>query len=106
MRVIGGDHLRDHAAHRGTDDVRALDPERVEQTSRVACHVVERVGCRRLFARRARRHDRGHVARTRFVEFVRQTDVAIVEGDDAEAAIVEHLDQRQRPTRHLARQAP
>jgi hypothetical protein len=36
-----GDRLGDHAAHRHTDEVRAGDAERVEQTDRVARHVTE-----------------------------------------------------------------
>ena len=41
------DDLRDHAAHRRTDDVCTLDPRRVEHLDRVVRHAHEVVGTRR-----------------------------------------------------------
>ena len=43
MREADRDRLGDHAAHRGADDVRLVDPEVVEQADAVAGHVGERV---------------------------------------------------------------
>ena len=103
--MIGRDKLGDHAAHGGADDMGALDAERVEHASRVICHVVEIVGGGRLLARRGRRHHGGQVGRTGLVELVRETHVAIVERDDAETALAEHVDQPLRPTCHLRAKA-
>ena len=43
-REVDRHALRDHAAHRRADHVRALDPERVEQPDRVRRHVAQRIG--------------------------------------------------------------
>ena len=44
LGMLDGERLGDHPAHRGAGDVRALDPEVVEQPGRVVGHVGERVG--------------------------------------------------------------
>ena len=48
--VLQGQLLRDHPAHRHADDVRAGDPERVEQADGVVGHLVDGVRAGRLGA--------------------------------------------------------
>ena len=44
VRVLDGDGLGDHPAHRRADDVGRVDAERVEQADGVGGHVGEAVG--------------------------------------------------------------
>jgi hypothetical protein len=44
--MLDRDRLGDHPSHRGTDDVGAVQPERVEQADGVRRHVGKRVGRR------------------------------------------------------------
>ena len=76
-------HLRDHAAHRRADDVRALDAEVVEQALHVVGHVDERVGHRAACGPSRGAHPRVYRAVGPLtVHLGRQPDVAVVEADD------------------------
>ena len=59
--VIDRDQLRDHPAHRDTNDVGGADPEHVEKAGGVVSHVIERVAAIALPAKR--RAGRGRRAR-------------------------------------------
>ena len=98
------DLLGDHPAHRGADDVGALDAEVVQEPDGVGCHVREEVagagqsaggdGSQQLPGRRRR-----------CVDDRRAADVAVVEADDPVAVLDEAVDQGHRPGDHLGRQA-
>ena len=105
FRVLDGDELRDHAAHRRADHVGFGDRERVEETDRVRRHVVERIGRSDRQAKEGAHHhrsrrkpaDRGHAAR--------EASVPVVEADDAEAPRGQSLAERVRPSDKLHAQA-
>ena len=99
--VLDRQRLADHPAHRDADHVRRLDPEVVHQADRVGGHVGEQVGGGRAAAEEevdAPRH-------ARLVEHGRAADVAVVEADDAEAALGQHRAELLVPGDHLRRQA-
>ena len=80
------EHLGDHPAHRGADDVRRLDPEVVEEPGRVVGHVVERVGEAVAGAEEHRQPPR-----RRRQQPAREPRVAVVEPDHPEPALGEQL---------------
>jgi hypothetical protein len=46
LRMVGGQRLSDHAAHRHATDMRAFNAERIiGHADGVARHVVDRIGC-------------------------------------------------------------
>ena len=98
--MFDGDRLHDHPAHRGADDVRRRDLERVEQPDGVGGECRERV--RRLDRLTADELgvERHHVGRVTG-RFRREADIAVVESDDAEPSIEEFADESGRPQRHL-----
>ena len=53
LRVLDGDRLGDHPAHRRADDVGGVDAEVVEQADGVVGHVGEQVGRGDVLARRS-----------------------------------------------------
>lgn len=83
--MVDRDELRDHPAHGGSDNVRPLDAERVEQGRRVGRHVVERIGRGRPRALLHRGHHRREVRGSERREMGRPSDVPIVEPHGAEA---------------------
>jgi hypothetical protein len=87
VRVLEGDRLGDHPAHRRADDVRLLDAEGVEHAHRVGRHVAERVAR----ARRVAGEGGGEVGHGAVLDLRRQADVAVVVDDDVEAAVGEQL---------------
>ena len=103
--MLGGDDLRDHAAHRRADDMGGADAQSVHQPDRVARHVVEGVGRpHRQMEEGARHHPaRPEAAGRRHPG--RQADVAIVEAHDPEAAGGQALAERIRPGHELHAEA-
>ena len=97
--MVDRNELRDHAAHRGADDMGALDPERVEKPGRVGGHVVQRIGRERRAAGFSRDHHGGKVWRAELGEKSRASDVAIVEPHDPEVAGDEPVAYRVPPAR-------
>jgi hypothetical protein len=93
--------LRDHPPHRGADDVGGVDAEVVHQADRVGGHVAEQVGGA---AAAAEHHvDPGrHPSR---LDLGRAADVAVVEADDAEAALGQGRAEFLVPGQHLRGQA-
>ena len=75
--------LGDHAAHRRTDDMRAFDAQRIHQSHRVLRHVVQRVRCLDGQPQQTAQRHAHRVGRAEGVEFTGQTDIAIVEANDA-----------------------
>ena len=69
--MIGGHQLGNHPAHRGADDVGAVDAERGQQRRRVGGHVGEVVGGRSDAALGIGRQHRAHVRRPGGVELFR-----------------------------------
>jgi hypothetical protein len=99
--VVDRERLRDHAAHRRADDVRARDAEAVHQRDRVGCHVAQRVG-RLDLAAGHRRHEHHRQVRHAVVPQPRGlADVAVVEAHDVEAARGEILAEGFIPQDHL-----
>ena len=83
-RVLDGDRLGDHPAHRGADDVGRVDAEVVEQAGGVVGHVAKRYGG---WPKRGDERGSDQLAqrRRRRVDLGRQADVAVVEADHPEA---------------------
>ncbi|MCY1225217.1 hypothetical protein D9M72_374070 [compost metagenome] len=107
-RMAQRDLLADGAAHRGADDVGAIDAQRIEQADRIVGHVGQRV---RHLAR-AHRHagqclpeQLGHVGNTRGAQARGLSDVAVVEADDAVAATGQAFAEGFVPRNHLRAQA-
>ena len=99
----GREDLRDHAAHRRTDDVRLFGLQMVEQGLGVVRHVDERVRNRAVRPKKWRTTRGTANLRALAVELGRQADVAVVVADDAEAAV----DRRsQKPSGHIGSCAP
>jgi hypothetical protein len=91
LRVLRGEHLPDHAAHRGAHDVHALEPERVEQPDGVGRHVLETVGRRDRPAQQRPADGAKDVRHRHALEAGRAAAVAVVEGDDAQALVHQGL---------------
>ncbi len=105
VRVLRGDDLRDHAAHRHADHMGGADPEAVHQPDRVTRHVVERIGRpHRQTEEGARQHSAG-LELARGGHPARQADVAVVVAYDPETARGEALAQRIRPRDELHAEA-
>ena len=96
LRLLDGHRLHDHAAHRGADDVGGADAEHVEQAGGVGGHVGERVGHLERLAGRRPWRTRSMTSMRTVVEVGRPADVAVVEADDAEAAVDEAVDEAAR----------
>ena len=80
------DFLRDHAAHRGADQMRRFDAEHIHQADHVERHVVDLVGGldRDLQETQLEQFDRRQALAA--AQLARLADVAIVEPDDAKSA--------------------
>ena len=98
----GREDLRDHATHRGADDVRRVDLQVVEQRGGVVGDVLQRVDGRTAQAEKRADHPRcqrrtgvaaGHLRR--------QADVAVVVADDAQALVDELLAELLAPQQQL-----
>ena len=98
----GREDLGDHAAHRGSDDVCAVDAQMVQQRGGVVGHVLERVDRRAALADIRAGHSRqqrrtgvaaGHLGR--------QADVAVVVADDAQTLVDELLAETLAPQQQL-----
>ena len=76
-----GDGLRDHAAHRYADDVRALDVQGREQPDGIVGHVLQSVRGVRCIAA----HEFHRVGSRNAGEVRGEPDVAVVEADHVEA---------------------
>ena len=100
LRMLGGEHLPDHPAHRGADHVGGRDSQLAKQHRRVLRHVAERV----LLVREAPGE---HLldARRLEVEVGGAADVAVVEADHVKATLREPLAEVLVPGDHLRRQA-
>ena len=85
LGIVGGDDLRDHAAHRGADDMRAIDFERVHEPDRVARHVFKAVAWPHRQPQSGAGQHRRRLDRPDRRQFRRQAGVAIVEANDAKA---------------------
>ena len=93
VRMARGEMLRDHPAHAGTDDMRFVDPQCVEQPGTIIRHVGQRV---RHFGLQADLRQQRHLddpGRFDPVEFLAQPDIAIVVADDAKSAFDQGIDQ-------------
>ncbi len=101
FRMLDRKRLGDHPAERRADDVRGLDPERIEQPGRIAGHVGERVRAGRDLARERTRHRAGRSVG----EDRRASRIAVVEADDAEALSGDQLAELVRPQDHLRAEA-
>ena len=101
-RVLDGDRLRDHAAHRHADEVGGLQAEVVEQRDGVAGQVGHRVRRPRTTGREGA-HEL--VAPDRRRDPRRPAGVAVVVAHDVEARARELLAERLVPPRHRAAQA-
>ena len=105
LGIVGGDNLRDHAPHRGADDMRAIDVERAHEPDGVARHVGEAI------ARPYRQPQSGPSQQRRRLErpdrrhFRRQAGVAIVKANDAEAPARQALAENVRPCGELHAEA-
>jgi hypothetical protein len=82
-----GNVLRDHAAHRDAEDVRALHTQMIHETDYIGRHVLDAIT--RLCI--------GH--------FAGETCVTVIEHDDPQAGPHEPFDQRVRPLDELCTQA-
>ena len=105
LGIADGDFLRDHAAHRGADDMGGGNAERIHQARR------RRRPCRSKLVRRGDRH----AQKAQFEDFAKRrgpaarhaagfSDVAIVEADDAKSARGEFADRIRRANGSSARQ--
>jgi hypothetical protein len=99
--VLQGHELGDHPAHRGADEVDAVQAEGVEQPHRVAGQVGECVGDTRGVAAQ-HRHD---VGRAGVVEVRGEPDVAVVEADDVQPPLGQAAAEVVGPPDHLGGQA-
>ncbi len=99
--MVERDELGDHSAHRRTGDMSALDAERVEQARRIARHLVQRVGNVGLATLANGIGDFAHVGNDP-IPLLRQTDVPVVEANEAQARAREARAKLIRPGRHLA----
>jgi hypothetical protein len=93
--------LDDHPAHRGANQVSRLDPEMIHQADGVIGHVAEVVGRGATVADGHRQH----IRHPRRLDPARAADVAVVEADDAEAALGQRRAELLGPGDHLGRQA-
>ena len=100
-RVLDGDRLRDHAAHRHADEVRGLQTEVVEQRDGVAGQVGHRVRRPRATGREGAHQ---LVAADRRRDPGRPAGVAVVVAHDVEAGACQLLAERLVPPRHRAAQ--
>jgi hypothetical protein len=89
--------LGDHPAHGGADQVRALDPQLVEQAKGVVGHVLERV----VRVPRDAGHRPEHLRLPPVLDVRGVADVAVVEPDDVEALRDEHVAEPLVPQDHL-----
>ena len=105
LGMVDRDQLRDHAAHRGADDMGALRPERIDKSDRVIGHVVERVGNVRPLPRHHLRHQRARVRRRQGSEMSRLAGVAVVEPDHPKALAGKPSAKRLRPQDELGGEA-
>jgi len=103
--VVAGDVLRDHAAHRDAGHVRALDAQVREQGHVVVGEVGEPVRQARAQAEQARRDGGRQGGGADVVVAGRVADVAIVDGDAAEAAREQRVEQAGGPGHALHREA-
>ena len=78
VRMFGCQHLGDHAAHGGTDNVRLVPAQGIHHTCCIGRHIGEQVGHRGLLAGHQGLEDLGHVGGTVFLELVGQADIAVV----------------------------
>ncbi len=93
--------LRDHPAHRCSDDVSLVDAEMIEQSDRVERHVGQRV--RNWWHRKigeGGRHDRVDID-AHAVKFRRQATITIVEPDDVKTSIDQSGTETVGPADHL-----
>ena len=100
LRVLDRHRLGDHPAHRRADQVRAVQPERVEQPDRVPGHVGQRVRRRG----RVTAEDRSEIRRRSLGQVAREPDVAVVRSDDVHALPGERLAEAVGPAEHLRAQ--
>jgi hypothetical protein len=100
--VPGREDLRDHAAHRGADDVRRVDAQVVEQRGGVVGDVLQRVDGRAAKAEvRADHPRRQRGAGVSAGHLGGQAYVAVVVADDAQALIDELLAEVRAPQQQL-----
>ncbi len=95
--MLDRDRLGDIAPHRQTDEVSAVQLQRVEQAHSVGCHVRQGVGRRGHIACRRRRQ----VGHRRVGKMRGQADVTIVEPDHLQAVRNELGAEALRPVDHL-----
>ena len=106
VRIVGGQHLRDHSAHRRPDAMRAIDLQMVEQGLGVVGEIDQRVRHRAPAAHRVARHPPVHRAfRAVALHFRRQADVAVIEADHPISAFDQLLAEAVRPHRQLGADA-
>lgn len=106
--MIGGEDLRDHAAHRRSDDVSTVDGKVIEDAACVIGHVRERVGGPRdrYSDEELQQFDRQwSAAGVHPVELVGQPRVAIVEPDHVVSGGGDLLAELRPPVHHLGTQA-
>ena len=101
LREARRQHLRDHAAHRGADDVRAHDSQAVQQADGIAGHVFQRIGRAHRQAERRGSHGQQQVAALASRRAPRKAAIAIVEAHDAVAARHQAAAEVVRPARQL-----
>jgi hypothetical protein len=105
LREFCRQHLRDHAAQRGADDMRALQPEPVHQADGVAGHVRQGIGRAYRQAQRGGGHGQQQVAALLPRDTAGQPGVAVVEADHAVAARHQRLAEAVGPVRELHAEA-
>ena len=105
LGIVGGDDLRDHAPHRGADDMRTIDFERVHEPDRVARHVGEAIARPHRQPQCGAGQHRGRLDRPDRRHFRRQAGIAIVEANDAEAPARQALAEIVRPCGELHAEA-
>ncbi len=105
VRTRAGKFLRDHAAHGGAGDVRAIDVQVVEQGGGVSRHVAQLVGRGDRLALHLLHGQGGEVDRDGFAQVGGAADVAVVEADNVEAAHREPGAEIVVPQNHLRAEA-
>ncbi len=97
IRMARRENLRHHAAQRHADNVRLRNPERVEKSRDVVCHVREIVGRVDLEAHHRPRHRHRHRRVVGLGNALREPAVAIVEAKHAQPRLHEAVDECVRP---------
>src|ERR1700728_1779543 len=103
--MIDRHQVGEHPAHRGADDVSALDAERVHKAHSVVSHVIERIGNMWASPGHDLHKQRARVWSDLAHEMGRLADVAVVEPDDPKPFGRQSLAQRIRPEDELGAEA-